>query len=51
LLVVMRHKGPGARKAAEILNRVEPEFPADLIVRTPRFAGASPWTICSSRTS
>ena len=36
LLVVMRCKGPRARKAAEILNRVEPEFPVDLIVRTPQ---------------
>jgi predicted nucleotidyltransferase len=36
LLVVMRCSGPGARKAVEILNRVEPEFAVDLIVRTPR---------------
>ncbi|OFW17286.1 MAG: hypothetical protein A3H27_02645 [Acidobacteria bacterium RIFCSPLOWO2_02_FULL_59_13] len=36
LLVVMRCKGHGARKAAEILNRVEPDFPIDLIVRTPQ---------------
>lgn len=36
LLVVMRCNGPGARKAAEILNRVEPEFAVDLIVRTPQ---------------
>ncbi len=36
LLVVMRCDGPGARKAAEILNSVEPEFAVDLIVRTPR---------------
>ena len=36
LLVVMRFKGLGARKAAEILNRVEPEFGLDLIVRTPQ---------------
>lgn len=35
LLVVMRCRGRGARKAAEILNRVEPEFAVDLIVRTP----------------
>lgn len=26
----------GIRKAAEILIRVEPEFPDDLIVRSPR---------------
>jgi hypothetical protein len=25
-----------ARKAAEILNTVEPEFPVDLLVRTPQ---------------
>ena len=36
LLVVMRCDGPGARKAVEILNRVEPEFAVDLIVRTPQ---------------
>ena len=36
LLVVMRFKGQGARKAAEILNRVEPQFAVDLIVRTPQ---------------
>ena len=36
LLVVMRCEGAGARKAVEILNRVEPEFAVDLIVRTPR---------------
>ncbi len=36
LLVVMRFKGSSARKAAEILNRVEPEFPVDIIVRTPQ---------------
>ena len=36
LLVVMRCDGPGARKAVEILNRVEPEFAVDLLVRTPQ---------------
>ena len=36
LLVVMRCNGSGARKAVEILNRVEPEFAVDLIVRTPQ---------------
>jgi len=36
LLVVMRFRGLSARKAAEILNRVEPEFAVDLIVRTPQ---------------
>ena len=35
LLVVMRHQGHSARMAAEILNRVEPEFGVDLLVRTP----------------
>lgn len=36
LLVIMRCNGSGARKAVEILNRVEPEFAVDLIVRTPQ---------------
>lgn len=36
LLVVMQCNEPGARKAVEILNRVEPDFAVDLIVRTPR---------------
>lgn len=36
LLVVMRFRGLGARKAAEILNRVQPEFAVDLLVRTPQ---------------
>ena len=36
LLVVMECDVSGARKAAEILNRVEPEFAVDLIVRTPQ---------------
>lgn len=36
LLVVMRCNGSGARKAVEILNRVEPEFAVDLLVRTPQ---------------
>lgn len=35
LLVVMRYKGMSVRKAAEILNAVEPDFPVDLIVRSP----------------
>jgi predicted nucleotidyltransferase len=35
LLVVMRYKGMSVRKAAEILNAVEPAFPVDLIVRSP----------------
>ena len=36
LLVVMPFRGKGARKSVEILNRVEPDFPVDVIVRTPR---------------
>lgn len=36
LLVVMRYRGMSVRKAAEILNRVEPEFPVDLMVRSPQ---------------
>ena len=36
LLVVMPFKGKCARKSVEILNRVEPDFPVDVIVRTPR---------------
>ena len=36
LLVVMPFQGKGARKSVEILNRVEPGFPVDVIVRTPR---------------
>ena len=35
LLVVMRYKGHSARMAAAILNKLEPEFSVDLIVRTP----------------
>ena len=35
LLVVMRYKGMSMRKAAEILNAIEPEFPVDIIVRSP----------------
>jgi len=36
LLVVLPFRGRGARKAIEILSRVEPGFPVDLLVRTPR---------------
>lgn len=36
LLVVMRYRGTSMRKAVEILNRIAPEFPVDLIVRSPR---------------
>jgi len=35
LLVVLPFEGKGARKAVEILNTVNPEFPVDLLVRTP----------------
>ena len=35
LLVVMRYRGHSARMAAAILNKLEPEFSVDLIVRTP----------------
>ena len=35
LLVVMRYRGHSARMSAEILNRIEPEFAVDLLVRTP----------------
>lgn len=35
ILVVMPFKGKPARKALEIINRVDPRFPIDLLVRTP----------------
>ena len=35
LLVVLPFEGKGSRKAVEILNRVQPEFPVDLLIRTP----------------
>lgn len=35
LLVVMPFVGHAAYKALEILNRVNPPFPVDLLVRTP----------------
>ena len=35
LLVVMRFKGKSAWKALEILNRLDPKFGVDLLVRTP----------------
>ena len=35
LLVVMEFKGNSALKAAEILNATNPNFPIDMIVRTP----------------
>jgi predicted nucleotidyltransferase len=35
LLVIMKFDGKNAIKAAEILNTINPNFPVDLIVRTP----------------
>ena len=35
LLVILPHKGSGIRKAVEILTRVNPRFPVDILVRTP----------------
>jgi predicted nucleotidyltransferase len=35
VLVVLRHIGSGLRKAAEILGRINPKIPVDLVVRTP----------------
>jgi predicted nucleotidyltransferase len=35
LLVIMQYVGSGLRKAVEILNRVNPRIPVDLVVRTP----------------
>ncbi len=35
LLVIMPFEGKGARKAAEIMKRVRPGFPVDVVVRTP----------------
>ncbi len=35
LLVIMRYVGSGLRKTVEILNRVKPQIPVDLIVKTP----------------
>lgn len=35
LLVIMPHAGKGWRKATEIRGRVRPQFPLDLLVRTP----------------
>ncbi len=36
LLVVMPHRGKSWTQAAEIMSRVRPHFPVDLLVRTPR---------------
>ena len=35
LLVVLPFEGKGYRKATEIRSKVRPEFPVDLVVRTP----------------
>ena len=35
LLVLLPFKGKGCRKALEILERVHPPFPLDLVLRTP----------------
>lgn len=35
LLVVMPFSGKAVRKALEIVSKVNPKFPVDLIVRTP----------------
>lgn len=35
LLIVMPFEGQGAHKALEILRRIKPQIPVDLIVRTP----------------
>lgn len=36
LLVIMSHKGKPVKKAVEILKRLNPLFPVDLIIRSPR---------------
>jgi len=35
LLVILAGEDKGSRKAVEILNTVNPQFPVDLLVRTP----------------
>jgi len=35
ILVILPFEGQGVRKAIEILRKVEPRMPVDLIVRTP----------------
>jgi predicted nucleotidyltransferase len=35
ILVVLPFQGKAALKSAEILNRINPHFPVDLLVRTP----------------
>lgn len=36
LLVIMPFEGPAAIKAAEVLLRIDPKVPADVLVRTPQ---------------
>ncbi len=36
MLVILPFEGKGVHKTVEILRRVKPELPLDLIVRTPR---------------
>jgi len=38
LLIVLPFEGKSLRKSLEILNRVAPEFPVDLLVRRPEDA-------------
>lgn len=35
LLVIMRYAGSGLKKAVEILSRINPRIPVDLVVKTP----------------
>jgi hypothetical protein len=35
MLVILPFEGKSAYKSAEILNRIDPRFPVDLLVRTP----------------
>ena len=35
LLVVMEHSGKAVRQAARILTALRPDFPVDIVVRTP----------------
>lgn len=35
LLVILPYKGSSFRKTWEILNKIQPKFPIDLLVRTP----------------
>ena len=35
LLIILQFKGKAVRKAIEIRNRINPQIPVDIIVRTP----------------